>query len=213
MKDEFEARLRDSLLYRAGQAADVDVTWGTVPTPPGLEDELRMSVHSRAQKALDVRIVPLTAFSRPKRRAARGLLVAASVVLIGLITTAVAVLPGTLNRTATTDTAPAPWVVSRFVISENTPPAMISEVTTPAGTPVLLFIKIQPVQSNVKTYLQRLNGTNWQIVGPHNIDTNGVEFLRLTTPSAGQQATYRVLVVGTSGHLDTVSEPVTITGK
>ncbi|MDQ6659119.1 MAG: hypothetical protein M3Z00_13015 [Actinomycetota bacterium] len=210
MKSDFEASLRECLRDRAGQVADVNVTWGTVPTPLGLEDEVRMSVHSRARHAVDVRIVPV-ALPRPPRR--RALLVAASVLLIGVISTAAAVLPRALHRAATTDTAPAPWVVSRFVISENTPPAMMSEVTAPAGTPVLLFIEIQPVQSNVKTYLQQLEGTSWQSVGPHNVDANGVEFLKLSTPAAGRQSSYRVLVVGVNNRSDAVSAPVTITGR
>jgi hypothetical protein len=212
MMDDFESELMASLRRRAGQASDVDVVWGTVPTRPGLEDDLRLSVHSRAGRATDVQVIPLALPNARRRGAAKGWLVAAAVLLIGLVTAAVAILPGTLDRAAQHHPV-VPTSVTSMVIAGGLPPTAADNVSAPAGSLVLLFVEVQPAAADLKTYLQRKDGNVWQTVGPHNTDPNGVEFFQVSAPPAGQQTTYRVLAIGDSGGAGVQSPPVTVTGR
>jgi hypothetical protein len=63
-----------------------------------------------------------------------------------------------------------------------------------------------------KTYLQRLNGSVWLTVGPHDTDAGGTVAYTVTVPSAGTRASYRVQIRGAAGHLDGYSPVVTLIG-
>ena len=199
MSDDFEDRLRDSLQHRAGQVDSVKPN-GQLGRPASVPR--RHSAAILASVAATVAVVLATALGivltrdRQEGAPSGGTVVSQS-----------------SDGPVSSATGSSPWQVSTVLIGPDALRTSDNRIVAPAGSAVLLVVEVQPAADDLKGYLQQQQGSGWVTVGPHNTDRNGVEFLRLIAPDAGQSNVFRFLIVAAQGYTDGYSGPVTIQGE